>query len=300
MGTVVKGISPGSQLSDAVRRLAFRRLEPAVEALRSTEWADRDDVVYDVRKRCKRVRALLRLVRDDLGPDVYRRENRALRDAARALSPVRDAAVLVGVHDDVAEAAGSTPPGLRESLVARHEELRRQIFEGDTAERVCGDLAEALARIDTWPLGDGGWDVLGPGLKRVYRRGRKALAAAVADPSTERLHAWRKRAKYHRHQLDFLDGLWPEAIGASARMARDLTDVLGDEHDLAVLGAVVAERAPSDSDAGPFAGLIARRRALLQARARPLGLRLFAEKPSRFADRLGRYWEAGALPVAAA
>ena len=297
---MVKGISPGSQVSDAVRQLAFRRLEPAVEALRSTAEADRDDVVYDVRKRCKRVRALLRLVRYDLGSDVYRCENRALRDAARALSPVRDAKVLIGVHDEVAESAGTTPPGLRESLVARHEALRREIFESDTAERVGDTLAEVLARIDTWPLGDGGWDVLGAGVERVYRRARKAMAAAE-DPTTERFHEWRRRAKYHRHQLDFLNELWPEVIGASTRTARDLTDVLGDEHDLAVLGEAVAERvAPDAGDAGPFADLIACRRAVLQARARPLGLRVFAEKPSRFVDRLGRYWEAGALPGAAA
>lgn len=297
---MVKGISPGSQVPDAVRRLAFRRLEPAVEALRSTAEADRDDVVYDVRKRCKRARALLRLVRYDLGPEVYRRENRALRDAARALSPVRDAKVLIGVHDEVAEAVGTTPPGLRESLVARHEELRREIFEGGTAERVGDALAELLARIDTWPLGDGSWDVLGAGVKRVYGRGRKAMTAAADEPTTERFHEWRRRAKYHRHQLDFLGELWPDVIGASTRTARELTDVLGEEHDLAVLGEAVAEWAPSDGDAGPLADFIACRRAVLQARARPLGLRLFAEKPSRFVDRLGRYWEAGTLPAAAA
>lgn len=85
-----------------------------------------DDVAHDVRKRCKTVRALLRLIRDEVGKDVYRRENRALRDAARALSPVRDAAVLIQVHDDVVRAGAMHLSGFRLELVERHQDLCHQ------------------------------------------------------------------------------------------------------------------------------------------------------------------------------
>src|SRR3954471_12662774 len=58
--------------------------------------ARRDETVHEVRKSLKRLRALLRLLRHALGPDEYRRENRALRDTARPLGEVRDAKVFVG------------------------------------------------------------------------------------------------------------------------------------------------------------------------------------------------------------
>ena len=298
---MVTGISPAEHVSQAVHRLAHRRLEPALDALHACSDDDLDEVVHDVRKRCKRVRALLRLVRDDIGKDVYRQENRTLRDAARLLSPVRDAAVLVRVHDGVVQAGGMPEPGLRITLVERHRELRRQVSDGNTLPKVRESLATVVARIETWPISDVGWDVLGTGLDRVYRRGRKAMAAAYEDPSTESFHSWRNRVKYLRHQLAFLEDLWPDVIGGSAKCAHALTDVLGEEHDLAVLQrAAAAADVDPDGESGQFAEFIASRRELLRARARPIGLRLYAEKPSRFIARLGRYWEANAWPAAAA
>lgn len=80
-------------------------------------------------------------------------------------------------------------------------------------------------------------------------------------------------------------------IGGSAKAAHALTDVLGEEHDLSLL---------LDGEAAPLAEFIEARGQLLRARARPLGLRLYAEKPSRYVERLGRYWNAGLRPARAA
>ena len=297
---MVTGISPAEPVGDAVRCLARHRLEPAVEALRHSSEAELDEVVYDVRKRCKRVRALLRVVRDGIGEDVYRRDNRALRDAARALSPLRDAAVLIEVHDEVVRAAGMPVAGFRTTLVERHDEMCRQLVEGDTLRSVGQGLATVVGRIEAWPVDTVGWDALGTGIERVYRRGRKAMAAAYDDPGTETFHRWRKRVKYLRHQLAFLEDVWPEVIGGSAKAARTLADVLGDAHDLAVLGHTLAAEVAPNGESDALAEFLLARRRDLRARARPIGLRLYAEKPSRFVARLGRYWEAADSPVRAA
>ena len=297
---MVRGISAREDVRDAVRRLAHRRLEPAVDALGLSSDVDFDEVVHDVRKRCKRVRALLRLVRDHLPDDVYRRENRTVRDAARQLSPVRDAAVLVRVHDEVVGAGAVPIPDFRTALVDDHERLRRQVLDDDTVPMLRQRLATVVGRIETWPVEEAEWDVLGVGLGRVYRRGRKAMAAALDEPTTEHFHEWRRRAKYLRLQLDLLKELWPEVIGGMAKSAHALTDVLGDEHDLAVLASALDGAAiHQEGQARLLAELIASRRALLQARARPIGLRLYAEKPSRFIARLGHYWEAERSATAA-
>lgn len=286
------GIAPGRPVCDSVRRLAYDRLQPAVDVLSLSPHADPDDVIHDVRKRCKRVRALLRLVRNDIGEDVYRRENVALRDASRSLSPVRDAAVMVQVHDDVVRAGALSSPDVRSALRERHEDLRHQLLQGDALPRVRQSLAAVVARSETWPVTSVEWDLLGAGIKRVYRRGRKAMAAAYEDPSTERFHQWRNRVKYLRHQLRFLEELWPDVLRGNARSAGALSDVLGDEHDLAVLERAVVAVA-RNGEAETLASFVASHRELLRVRARPIGLRLYAEKPSRFVARLGRYWEAG-------
>ena len=295
------GISPAEHRPDVVRCLADRRLEPAVELLGLPSEADLDEVVHDVRKRCKRVRALLRLVRDKLGEDVYHRENRVLRDAARVLSPVRDAAVLIQSHDEMVHAGAVPMTDFRMELSQRHRDLRHKLLRGDSLPELRESIAAVLARIETWPMTTLEWDSVRPGVKRVYRRGRKAMAAAYRERSTERFHQWRKRTTYLRHQLRFLEELWPEVIRGTAKGAHVLTDVLGDAHDLAVLGrAVDAANVGRGRDADSLSAFITAHRQRLRVRAEPLGLRLYAETPSRFTDRLGRYWEAGTRSAAVA
>lgn len=184
--------------------LAGCRLQPAVEALSAGSEIDLDDLVHDVRKRCKRVRALLRMVRLGLDAEVYARENRTLRDAARALSEVRDAKVRVDTYDRLV-AAGAVPvDGLRASLVDDHDRLRRRLIESDDVlPRLRERLAAVVSRIDTWPIAEIDWAVLGAGLQRAYGRGRKAMTAAYDEPTTERFHEWRNRVKYLRLQLGF-------------------------------------------------------------------------------------------------
>ena len=294
------GISPGEHVGDSVRRLAHDRLQPAVEALKRSPGGDLDEVVYDVRKRCRKVRALLRLVRADVGDELYKRENDALRAAARVLSPVRDAAVLVEVHDGVVAAGGISPGGFRDFLVERHEHLKGDLLAGDELPLVCERLAAVLERTEVWPITSSEWGGLGAGVERGYRRGRKAMAAAYADPGTERFHEWRKRVKYLRHQMEYLEGLWPEVIGAGVESAQALSRILGEAHDLAVLRDALADAGVDTEREAPLLELIDSRRQLLRARARPIGQRVYAEKPSEFVARLGCYWEAAATPATVA
>ena len=62
-----------------------------------------DEGVHELRKQLKRARAALRLLRLSIGDEVYRRENRVLRDASRVVSPLRDARAQVDVLDALRE-----------------------------------------------------------------------------------------------------------------------------------------------------------------------------------------------------
>ncbi len=65
---------------------------------------DPTEAVHDVRKGFKKVRAALRLAREELGDETYRAENYAFRDAARPLTEVRDAQMLVETFDKLTKA----------------------------------------------------------------------------------------------------------------------------------------------------------------------------------------------------
>src|SRR5262249_14754613 len=135
-----------------------------------------------------------------------------------------------------------------------------------------------------------GFSALASGLKRTYKRGRLGRAAA-ADATTENLHEWRKRVKDLWYHLEILQPMRPEILGELAEKAHRLADLLGDDHDLAVLRSMLTEGAVSAGDEGPrVLALIDRRRAELQQEAGPLGDELYRDRPKDLVARLEAYW----------
>src|SRR5262245_45806754 len=79
----------------AVERIALEQLDDALEHTRAKMKLD--DAIHDVRVCIKRLRALIRLVRDELGEKQYKLENTSYRDLNRQLSDVRDRAALTEI-----------------------------------------------------------------------------------------------------------------------------------------------------------------------------------------------------------
>jgi CHAD domain-containing protein len=127
--------------------------------------------------------------------------------------------------------------------------------------------------------------MLEPGFERIYLRGRRALKAARKDPDTESLHELRKRAKDLWHAAQVLRPAAPKAMKRLARRAHALSDVVGDDHDLAVLQAAARERQATlaPGELALLEGLIARRRRRLQRKALAQGRRVYARKPATLA-----------------
>lgn len=285
-------------LSDGVRRIAAEQLDRAAAAL-DDPVLDRDVAVHRARQGVKRLRALLRLARPALGKH-YAEENARYRDAAHLLSSARDAAVAVQTYDAVldhfrGEAARRTYAPIRRALVGR----RRALTNGQAApppqlDAFRAALDRGRLAIPAWSLRADGFDALAGGLRRTYRDGRAAMAAAYRKPSEEGFHEWRKHVKHHAYHALLLRDVWAPVVRARGREAERLGEVLGAEHDLAVLALVLDEergRFGRASTLPAFLDLLARRRGELQALARPLGGRLFAERAGAFAGRFGEYWE---------
>jgi CHAD domain-containing protein len=280
----------------SARHIARKQIAKAMEALQNGSTSD--EALHDARKELKRARATLRLLRDAIGDRAYRRENEALRDAARPLSAIRDSKVLLDTLNGLVErfhARDDLPPTgeLRRMLRRQRAAMRRTALEGPMPFREsCAALQDVLHRADRWHTGSGGWKVLGAGLKRIYGKARKALAAAEADRTAEKLHEWRKQTKYLWHQLQLLEPLWPGMIGELADQAHRLADYLGDDHDLSVLRDKVIEAGNGigKSERRALIRLIDIRRTELRDKAMVLGRRLFEETPADFAARFGQYW----------
>ena len=277
----------------ASRRIACEQLERALAALADPDELGAEETIHDVRKRCKKLRGLVRLVRPGLG-DEYDHANAAFRDAARELSPLRDAHALQGTFGDLVEAeSGQQPRGTAAVMRALEEQAAdasRGLREGDERlARAAALLEGARARIDGWPLDDDP-DVLEAGIAKTYRRARNAFRASLEAPSTATLHEWRKRVKYGWYHARLLRDSAPSVLGPLAKRFHDLSGALGDDHDLAVF--VEALREEPDRYGGDVEApilLAEARRSDLRDRAQRLGARLYVEPPGAYAQRLVAY-----------
>ncbi len=297
-GDPTYGLHDDEPAGEGIRRAARGRVDSAVERLSRDTETDLAQAVHDTRKDMKKLRSLLRLVRDELGPRRYRAENGRYRDAARLLSSARDAEVKLETLASLRERYPDEAPEAK-GLERRLEEERDRLAGGVDDPEVSGRLEAAAERIgqggaevDAWEFPDDGFDLVRRGLERSYRGGRDGLRAVRDDPSAEAVHEWRKRVKDLWYHLRLLREIWPGAMKGAADEAHELSELLGDHHDLSVLIDEARADTPEDPDLEPLATLADRRQGELLDEALPSGDRLYAEKPKQFTRRVGVYWKA--------
>jgi CHAD domain-containing protein len=268
----------------------LRSVRAALADLRRDELPS-DASVHDARRSLRRARSALRLLRPVLRRDALRREDAALRAIARTLGPMRDAEVCLGALAKLREARADvrsldlTPfeRSLRGALRAGRTRLRRtsrpmtHTVQALAARLRC--LQGAMpARVDREPLENG--------FLRIYRNARRRFALAEKKPSAASLHEWRKQCKYLSNAIDLLPAdLECRHVQALGRL-KELADVLGRHHDLALLDASVqahhADLTVPAMKTLRFA--IAARQKTLGRKAVRLGRRTFAAKASRLLE----------------
>jgi CHAD domain-containing protein len=286
-------LEPGETPAEGLTRIARAQLDLTTGLLEHPPRGDRGaDAIHEARKALKRLRALLRVSRDAIGDERYRRENVLMRDAGRELSTARDARVLLETLDSLAKefpdaVEDGTWSDLRKSLADSARDAAQSSREATAG--VLSVLSDARADVESWQLPDhGGMKALAPGFGRIYRRGRQALRAAEADPSTENLHELRKRSKDLWHAAQLLRCASPNRMKKLARSAHRLADLLGDDHDLSVLLERARQR-PEEVDRAQLEALravIERRRHELCSEAFARAERLYRRKPKRMLRRL--------------
>jgi CYTH domain-containing protein/CHAD domain-containing protein len=292
-------LEAGESPTEGMLRVALGRAERAAERLQEAERVDDPSAcIHAARKDLKKLRAVIRLLRRELGDELYRAENERYRQAGRRLSPSRDAEVKVATLEDLRERFSGRVASADTS--AWLDELREERDLAVTAARegdadsigaAAAAVEEGRARIENWPLETDSWKLVGSGIGRAYRRGRREMKRAAKDPSGANMHEWRKRAKDLWYHLRVLRDARPKALRDSLDWADELADVLGDHHDLTVLRDDLLRRDLSLTDRPVLVAVIVERQDELASTAFDLGERLYAKKPKAFRRRMRRGWK---------
>ena len=278
-------------------RLARRMTRDALQHVEHPKNADRTEDIHQVRVLCKRLRALLRLLKPVSNRKALELENARIRDAARALSEFRDAFVagetLKRVFDDTA------PRRVQDAAVllgVKRGGLKRMRDLNAGFENAARDLREMLATMRQLPVRARGWEAVAPGLERSYRRAQASYVKCRKHHSeqlAECFHEWRKRVKDLAYQLEFLDNVETTVLRHIRKEFRRLGTMLGDDHDYVVFAQQVRERERHYEHLATFHPVRKRlRRRLKELRAKEFALAtpLFAESPEMWIARLAGLW----------
>lgn len=257
---------------------------------------DLEEAIHDIRKRCKKIRAAWRLVRDELGGKEYKKRNRYYRDTARLISDLRDATAIIEALDMLEERFGDTTyksafTEMRQALQKRRDE---HLPETDNRPEVMAEvekrLEQGIQRINPIPLKFENWSKTVKSVTRTYARAYRLYHEMKEEPSSETMHQWRKRTKYLRYELRLLKKVWPAVFNPWRKQLHKLSDWQGDHHDLHELKSVMRGMAEvSPATRRTLMALATQYQEYCYAMAMPLGKRLFAEKPKHFAKRLKNY-----------
>lgn len=269
-----------ASIADGFLRIAHEQIAKAIAGAENSEESPARRV-HEARRRCKKLRALFRLVRPDFA--AYETENTFVRDAARGLAQARDMRVARGTLIELMQWAGR-PIEVDADHPAEVE------LEG--LSRFAGQMRALEHRSQGWQVGRIDMDTLASGLKQTYRRGRWTRRLAEKHRTDEAFHEWRKYAKYHWNQLGLLEDCAGDVLPSAHKSAGDLADLLGQHHDLAVLDRVLAttpEALGIEVDVGLARAAAARRQQEHEKRIAVLGAQVFAETPKALKARFVAY-----------
>lgn len=277
------------------RRIGIEQIERARRQLAAN--ADPAAEVHEARKCMKRIRALLRLGRTGLGETVFRAENAHFRSIASTLASARDDHVLLETTVKLSAEGGGRMGVVLMRLKQAVVEHRRALASGaaETADRAATDdaLERAQRRFRRLALEPDSFATLERGLVRNYRKGVEHRDIAYAENTDDSFHEWRKCVQTHWRHMALLSKAWPALFEVHIEAARELSQVLGDDHDLALLHDKLAALPPSSlssEDIRAVAELILARQAALRRSARPMGDMIFAERPKAHGQRIAAVW----------
>jgi CHAD domain-containing protein len=275
------------------RRITREQLDLAIAELSKADAPP--SAVHESRKALKRTRAVIRCFAPAMGVKVAHQHVKALGAIARKLSGRRDADValetVVKLESQFGSEGVSTLLPLRDVLRSNSGAAGAEPLDENALEAIQLLLTKERSRLAKVKIKGRGGDRVMQGIEDSYRKGRKSLHSAYGAPSDKAFHDLRKGVQTHWRQMALLSRAWPEEFAVRVAAARELSQVLGDDHDIALLK-YAAGSLPADQQR-PIKTLCEKRQSELRAAVHDRVQRLFAERPAAFGARMAALWTSG-------
>ncbi len=237
-------------IAQGAKRLIRKELAQGRCDLKSQEMSV-DDRVHEFRRHIKRVRAILRLMRDGLGSKAYRIENHRFSVLARKFSAVRDARACLDAFDSLTTEepmSDGERNGLRELLQNQLHFDHEQLIVEERYQEASRALRSARRRVADWKIDKSDGEFIKRGFGRVYSAGRQSLQTVKDHPGRLNLHTLRKEATYLRNIVEILVPSRVPRLQEMLVRLKSLTADAGKCLDLQLLRSVILQESVQASD----------------------------------------------------
>jgi CHAD domain-containing protein len=241
-----------------------------------------DSAVHEIRVRIKKNRALLRLVRAELGEDRYASVKRHLQQTGGSLASARDAKVTLAAGEHLLQHLDPTDRAVFCVTLRNRLSVARRKLSPAARRKLARKLAAVQEQLADWAACDTGWKTLARELRHEYASGCDAFESARAAPTEARVHELRKRSKTLLYMCDFLRTMSPYASARLTQLNR-FAAFLGTDHDLSILKRAVPSR--------HLRRMARRKQIALRKSAWQLGAGIYGESTAHFTRHVHRDWK---------
>jgi CHAD domain-containing protein len=257
-----------------------------------------DKNIHEIRKSFKRLRAILRLIKYEIGYSAYLRENSFCRDESKLISDIRDFKVFHEnlsnlVKDFRGEIDTEVAELLQEKIQNKKNQRLKEIVQGDVFHKIHDDVSEAIERLKLLRFENEGFNLIRKGLLKTYKKGQQELLLVKLEPSIENYHDLRKRVKYLMYHMQILQPVWTKYFKSTVKMLDKSADQLGLDHDYAELIKFIGEideKQIFPDRKKQFVTWLERLRNELQKPALATLEKIYVESSEHFIDRIEQYF----------
>ena len=292
-------ITDHEEISAAAHRIVSEQYELIIEACTNHENAD--IAVHDVRKASKRIRAVLRMLKPDLPPDVYLRENTFLKEISRKLSVARNFHVFEEEFENIISAgiielSDETANKIRQHLKSKKDDAFELITGLDIFHSIAQKTEEAKQRFSQVDLSMMGPHTVYKGIGKVFAWGQKQMMHSQQFPTDENLHEMRKRIKTLMYLVKLIKDVSPEFFNGYFKGLKSASLALGEDHNMAELNDyldTLDEKLVPDEDKLSIESYISSQRQQIQLEVWPEIAKLYTGQAGEFSKRVKAYWLLG-------
>ena len=254
---------------------------------------DDDILIHTLRKRVKFLRTILKLVRNGIGEQFYKKNNFILRDLNRRSALLRNfSALIIICNESINEDTDKSQPlkKLLPRLQSNFNKIKENIDYSALFHQQEVTLHKVQTNLNKSKLIKLRFATIKSGLEKIFSDASELLSISKKNPNESNLHEWRKSVKDLYHCISVLSPIKPKIYNGYAKQLKQLSDMLGELHDYFELQHYVESTDKQELDLELINAHIERSKSMLSKKSFSLGKKLLKDKPGTFGSRFKKYY----------